>query len=354
MSSIIVDVVAIDAVKPHPNADRLFLAQIKGWQTVINKRDDGSPQFQVGEKVVYIPPDSTVPRPLAERLNVVNYLSEKTDIDGARVLVVKRVRLRGEPSYGFTIRPDNPDWPIGADVKEFYGIGKYMPPIKFQAGDSEAEHPLFHKYTDIENLRNYPAVLMPGEEIVVTEKIHGTSSRIGYVEENLVAGSHGLQRKRPEPEALTGNLYWFPSTLPPVMNLLDELKSRYRAVILYGEIYGSKVQSLNYGKKGVLGYAAFDLSLEGKYVDYAEFKSLCERHAVAMVPELGHGPYSLEFVKTLSRGPTTLPDTHIREGVVVRPIRERIDAKIGRVTLKYLNDDYLLNEKLAKADATDR
>jgi hypothetical protein len=44
---------------------------------------------------------------------------------------------------------------------------------------------------------------------------------------------------------------------------------------------------------------------------------------------------------------------HIREGVVVRPVQERFDPQIGRAILKYLSDDYLLNDKLTAADATD-
>src|SRR6185295_20007373 len=43
MSSVIANVVEIEEVHPHPNADRLFLARVKGWQAVIRKREDGSP-----------------------------------------------------------------------------------------------------------------------------------------------------------------------------------------------------------------------------------------------------------------------------------------------------------------------
>ena len=82
MSSVIVEVVRIEAIRPHTNADKLFLAQIKGWQTVIRKRDDGAPEFQVGDCVVYIPPDSTLPQELAIQLGVESYLSDKTNIAG--------------------------------------------------------------------------------------------------------------------------------------------------------------------------------------------------------------------------------------------------------------------------------
>ncbi len=353
MSSIIVEVVEIENVRPHTNADRLFLAQIKGWQTVIKKLDDGSPQFSPGDRVVYIPPDSTLPRPLAERLGVVSYLSERTNLEGDKELVVRRVRLRGEPSYGFVINLDDPDWPAGTDVREHYDIGKFRPPVKFQAGDSEAPHPLFQRYTDIENLRNFPQVLKDGEEVAVSEKIHGTNSRIGMVEGLLVAGSHGLQRKRPEPEEMATNTYWFPATQKPVISLLEALADRHKVVILYGEVYGSQIQKLHYGQRGKLGFAAFDLYADNRYLDVDEFQQLCDQHGVATVPVLGRGPYSLDFIKGLSQGKTTLPDNHIREGVVVRPVHERLDPRIGRAILKYLSDDYLLNDKLTAADVTD-
>ena len=71
MSSVIANVVEIETVLPHPNADRLFLARIKGWQAVIRKLEDGSPEFAPGERVVFIPPDSTLPREMAERIGVI-------------------------------------------------------------------------------------------------------------------------------------------------------------------------------------------------------------------------------------------------------------------------------------------
>src|SRR5262245_11826028 len=354
MSSVIADVAKIESVEPHPNADRLCLARIKGWQAVIRKHEDGSPEFAPGERVVFIPPDSTLPRQMAERLNVVSYLSERTNVEGERDLVVRQVRLRGEPSFGLVVRPEDPSWPVGTDVREHYGIGKFRPPVKFSAGDSEPNHPLFQRYTDIENLRHFPEVLKPGEEIVVTEKIHGTNGRIGWVEGSLLAGSHGLQRKRPAPEEIATNTYWFPATLEPVRSLLDELRQQgHAAAILYGEIYGSRVQSLHYGRRDGLGFAAFDVLVGEHFLGYDDFAALCQRHGVETVPLLDRGPFALARIAQLSRGQTALPDQHIREGVVVRPAQERFDPQIGRVILKYLSDDYLLNDKLRAADATD-
>lgn len=353
MSSIIVDVVEIESVRPHDNADRLFLTDIRGWQTVITKLDDGSPQFPSGTKVVYIPPDSTVPRELAEQLGVIDYLSERTNIDGGTDLVVKRVRLRGEPSYGFVITPDDPDWPVGTDVREHYGIGKYRPPVQFDAEDAEASHPLFHTYTDIENLRDFPEVFIDGEDVVITEKIHGTNARIGIVEGSLLAGSHRIQRMRPAPDEMTANTYWFPATQEPVIDLLESLRDQHRVAILYGEVYGAHIQKLHYGQHSGLAFAAFDIYVDDRYLDFDEFHALCQHHGVNTVPTVDRVPYSLKRVGETSRGKTMLQDDHIREGVVIRPTTERLDPRIGRVILKYLSDDYLLNSKLAAADTTD-
>ena len=111
MSTIAVEVVTIDALRPHPNADALELATIKGWQLVVRKG-----QHEAGQRVVYFEAGTALPRDVAERFGVKQYLSEKTDISGERVLVVHRVKLRGEPSFGLAVLPDDDSWPAGLDV----------------------------------------------------------------------------------------------------------------------------------------------------------------------------------------------------------------------------------------------
>ena len=73
---------------------------------------------------------------------------------------------------------------------------------------------------------------------------------------------------------------------------------------------------------------------------------VCPRVLVCLLEDhdtSGHGA-------TLS---TTFPPTSRRVLSGSGGQRERYDAKVGRVVFKYLNDDYLLNPKLADADATD-
>lgn len=45
-------------IKPIPNADRIEVAQIDGWEVIISKSDN----FSQGDKVVYIEIDSKMPK----------------------------------------------------------------------------------------------------------------------------------------------------------------------------------------------------------------------------------------------------------------------------------------------------
>jgi RNA ligase (TIGR02306 family) len=334
MSTLIVEVCRIEQVLPHGNADALELAHIKGWQCVVPKE-----RYVAGDLVTYIPIDAVIPQEHSDRWGITKYLSNGR---------VRCARLRGEPSFGVIVDRDDKAWAEGMDVCDWYGITKYVPPVKFGAGDAAPAHPLFIQYTDVENLRNFPGVLTEGEEVVVTEKIHGTNCRLGIIEGELMAGSMAVRRQRPE--TLEASLYWGPMAHEGVAALLRTLGEAHRQVVLFGEVFGSKVQSLHYGQVGTLGFCAFDLLVDGKYLDADRFEAMCADFGVPMVPALYHGPYHLATVKALSEGETTLGAGHIREGVVVRPVKERVDPKIGRVCLKYIGDPYLFAKNVTDSE----
>ena len=222
MSKAIAEVVLIDAIKPHPNADRLEIAVIKGWDTVVQKDT-----LKVGQKVVYIPYDTIIPPELAHgptdtppgRLNVAKYCAVlPKDEQGNRSIGyrVRAARLRQYQSYGIIMpldqsKGDDESWPVGTDVSQHYGITKWVPPEPSEDGDAEKDHPRFHVYTEIERIQNYPGVIKDGEEVVFTEKIHGKCNRLGLVlaDKNPngnpmeppegvwtpMAGSHEVRRK---------------------------------------------------------------------------------------------------------------------------------------------------------------
>lgn len=345
MSTVKVEVVQIEQVRVHPNADSLELATVKGWQMVVRKGQHSS-----GEKIVYFEQGTTLPRAVADRFGVTQYLSEKGNIDGERVLVVHRVKLRGEPSFGLAVQPDDPTWDVGQEVSEHYGATKFMPPIKTMAGDVETNDPRFPPYTDVENMRSYPQIFVDGEQVEATEKVHGTNSRIGFVAEEdgtatWMAGSRALRRKRPEGNAFATNTYWFPWSLPDVQALMLALaEAGHRQALLYGEVHGRGVQSYDYGAKG-LAYRAFDLMIDGQYVDRDVFAAWCAQFAIPTVPIIYRGSFTLAAIRAASDGDSLVGGAHGREGVVVRPLTERNDPAVGRVILKYVGDVYLFGQK---------
>jgi RNA ligase (TIGR02306 family) len=341
MSTLIIPVATIEKLTPHTNADSLELGQILGWQMVVRKGE-----YHEGDAVVYFPIDTVLPQELSDKYGVTKYLSKGR---------IRCARLRGEPSFGLAVKPEKDEWEVGQDVTEYYialGVKKYDPPVRVTAGDAEPAHPLFVTYTEIENMRNFPDIFQEGEMVVLTEKVHGINSRVGIIEGVLMAGSKGVRRKRPADDKFEANLYWYPLSLSPVRNMLEDLTTKHRQVVLFGEIYGSKIQSLDYGHKGSMGYRAFDLLVDGHYLSWPDFTLICAQYSVDTVPIVASAPFNLDTIKKHSEGDTLLMDDnpHIREGLVVKPFQERRDAKTGRVVLKYVSDQYLFGKQTDYTD----
>ena len=365
-SSLIVEVCEVKEVRNHKGADRLDLCVVKGWQVVT-----GRDQYKVGDVVIFIPPDTLVPSELADKLNIRNYLGGK---DKNRV---KTVRLRGEMSFGLAINvPEDKDWEVGYNCASDMNIKKYDPPLRATAGDAAPEDALFTKYTDIENIRNFPDVFKEGEPVIATEKVDGSSGRNGISFSILEdgskiyewkAGSHKIKRKRPADEDISNNIYWYPHSLKPVREMVEHMHKTIpgnNEVILYGEIYGrvrGGHKSLHYGKPNSLNFVAFDIKLNGNYISWNHLEKMCGHFNVPHVPVVAEFNFSLEKAKFFSTGESLLAkqngmkEPHMREGIVIKPITERRDPAFGRVVVKFLNDDYIIlkNKAYDKGEVVD-
>lgn len=358
MSTLIVDVCAVEEIAEHPNADRIERVRVKNWWCIASKG-----QYKVGDKVLYVPPDAILSHDLAQRWNIAKYCSQVNN--GINELVSFRVRacrFRGVSSFGTIQDLDDPNWTIGTNLQEHYGVVKYDPPIKDSEGDVATPLPTFHAYTSIEALGNFPAVLHDGEEVVVTEKLHGTNSRVGLVRDSdeweLTAGSHSTRRKETD---VKGNIskYWIPIFIrqdldptPMVRLLFDVLNNEFaqNSVIVFGEIFGFGIQDMHYGKSGK-SYRIFDIAVDGNYLDFdkmANYVGSYSELGLELVPILYRGPYSLPKMDELVDGPTTICKPEEikepfkgREGIVIKPVIERFDPVMGgRAILKYVSADY--------------
>ncbi len=352
----------ITEVQPHPNADRLEVAIIGGWTIVVQKET-----FKKDDLVVFIPPDSILPERLHEHLGITKYCGElPKDNDGVRPTSrrIKAARIRGTASYGTIMSLNNyidyisckRNFPIDVsttqqilqqlcienyDVTTQLDITKWNSPVKTTQGDMERDNHFFHKYTKIVNWRDYGEKLVEGEEVVISSKIHGTSNRLGLIEGKLMAGSHNTRRK--------SGLYWAPFEWYPQIE--DWLNNSYESqpIIIFGEIFGSGIQDMRYGmENGKKDFRAFDISVNGKYLDWKEFENICNFYKIPIVPVLYRGPYSREIVEKYTTGPAAVcnpPDIKEkfkgREGCVIKPVKERQDEHIGRIILKSISVDYL-------------
>jgi len=348
MSSLVVEVCKVKEVEHHPNADRLDVAKIKGWECIV-----GRDEYEAGDLVIFVPPDSILPQDVIDRWKV-SYLKSKI----GRVGVVK---LRGVYSYGLVL--DNKDGhPRGTDVADTYGITKWEPPSERKGDGSQhgrKANPAFRKYTKIEHYRNYDDVLEHGEQVIISEKIHGTNFRAGWVTKQVgpvtrfirnllgkgpayefVVGSHNVQIGDPNQKTYFGkNIYHIVATQMGLRKLP-------KGYIVFGEIFGSGIQDMTYGRDA-LDVRFFDVWHEQtQYLDYEDASDFMEEHGLEMVPVLMEGPWGTDLLDVLPfRKTSALDDDTIIEGVVVKPRHERIDPLLGRVVLKIINPSYLVRKK---------
>ena len=346
MSSVKVEVVKVDSIETHPNADRLDIACIKGWRCVVGK---GS--FAAGDLAIYFPIDSVLPAALEAQL----FKDSKIKLSNHRIRTVK---IRGVISQGLLIAREAQR--EGSDLTEELGVTKYEPPIS-RSPRSNAEavkrretNPSFHKYTDIENYKNHPGLFAPGELVYVLEKIHGSNFRAGWVRKHpknwfhavflswgfvntheFLYGSHNVQLSQ------NGklNIYW---------EMVTKYKLREsipKDTIVYGEVYGDGVQKgYTYDcMPGERKLVIFDVQQNGWYFNHDRVRAFCGVIDLPVVPgDYNSLPVAFNPERILSNVDSI---SHLgwkpREGVVIKPVKETL-CYLGRKILKWKSDEFLL------------
>lgn len=339
MSEFHVEVVRVPALKKHPNADSLSLADVNGYPVIVRTED-----WKEGDKAVYVPVDAICP------------------IDQPRFSFlgshprIKAKRLRGIFSMGLLV-PADEGWEVGQNVQTELGIikydtdpeseyatkiGRFIGPRPFN--DVENEHgpdAFCPKYTDIEGLRKYRDVLVEGESVVLTEKIHGANARFIYTEGRLWVASRNYFKRKSDL-----SMWW---QIAERYELESKL-SKFPGLAIYGEVFGN-VQDLKYDTEldfrmfDAFGRYWTDLGVD-TYFDWEGVVSMAGKLGLKTVPVLYEGPWTPGTLIPYAEGPSTIAK-HVREGFVVRPVHERYDHKVGRVILKMIGEGYLLRKEAA-------
>lgn len=355
MSTFAVKIEKIVKVEKHPNADRLDLIQINDWQCVTGKGN-----FKEGDLCLYLPIDSVLPVHVETKLFSPD---SKVKLHNSRI---KTIKLRGAISQGMAVKPEELGityYKEGHDFTSRLCITQYQPVVKGQQltkgkSTKKASNPHFRKYTGIENAKNYPNVFTAEDEVVVTEKLHGSNFRGGWVpfysysfwqkikamfgltpKYEYVYGSHNVQLQS---KWVYSGYYKY--NIYSAMAEKYDLKSLPDGYVVYGEIIGPSVQKgYHYGMFGdEIDLVVFDVMYNGVYLDYKEAKDFCASYFLQYVPILYVGPFNKEKILELRNGDSVYsPSQKIREGVVVKPTKESVCYN-GRKILKYVSEAYLL------------
>ena len=379
-------------IEEHPGADKIELARVGDYVSIVPKGT-----YQDGDLAVYIPEAALVPEWVLQRLGL--WKNDKGMLAGKLGNRVKAIKLRGVVSQGLIFpvefRPDcyctNTDSSIpnkeeikdiycvtreeggagymvseGADAMDFLGITKYEPPIPSSMSGEVFNTLGKTLHYDIENLKKHPDIIEEGEEVSITEKLHGTWCCMGYHPEaeetaGRIITSKGLSAKGLAfklNEQNENNLYvqmYRKLTNGIGQDIMErfcrlELHHDKEPFYILGEVYGKGVQDLSYVDDNDKHFRVFDIYVgkpsQGHYLSADEVKNICKELDIDTVPVLYSGAYSKEMVHDLTNGKETVSgkELHMREGVVIRLVNERRNDDIGRVILKSVSDAYLLRK----------
>lgn len=322
----VMKVVHVEAVA---NSNNLDLVIVAGWPCVTTRG-----RYKVGDLVTYISSDSLVPDQLLAELGLTGKLG------GSRKNRVKPVKLRGQVSIGI-LAPVPEGAKEGDFVAEQLGIIKYEQevPAHFR-GVQKVHPPGWFKY-EVDNIRSCSYWLEDGEEVVITEKCHGSNWQAC-----LVNGEFSVSSKNCTLLEDDSNFYWKLARKYDIERKLRELADRHpewTSIWLVGEGYPCQ-KGFDYGatEPSVL---LFDIRLNNHYIDYDQFIQLSTELDMSTVPLLYRGPYSQEILSQYTDGLEMISgkNVSIREGCVVKPIKERrYGSRHGdRVILKSVSNAYL-------------
>lgn len=283
-----VKVIRIVEVMPHTNADSLGIVLIGGYQVVVKLTD-----FRVGDLGVYIQPDSVVPEDPEFA-----FLWEGRGFDPGYVpLKYRRItvrKFRKEWSEGlllplatFYSEEERVGLGIeeGDDISEDLNIVHYEPPepaertsvnqrrtrpkslkgwlffilewLGFRPNGStggvnsrgpEYGRPVY----DVEALKNHMGVLQDGEEVVVTEKIHGSNARYTFDDGVMYVGSRTLWKSE------TANCVWRSAVQQNPR--IEAWCREHPGHTLYGEVVPTQGDKFTYGcQPGQVKFFLFDI-----------------------------------------------------------------------------------------------
>ena len=345
----------IDEIKAHPNADKLDIAVIDGWQLVTAK-DNG---FKAGEIVVYLEIDSWVPTEVAPFLSKGKEPREYNGVKGERL---RSIKLRGELSQGL-ILPLSIIWQVGTgvvmdsvakqqvlntaegtDVSEHLGIQKWERPMNPQlAGQAKGYFPSFLRKTNQERIQNQFKRMQPEhfvDEYEVTLKLDGSSMTVYYNEGVCGVCSRNLELKMVDEDGRLTNTENAFIKKALELGLKEKLERWGKNVAIQGELWGSGING-NWEGISHHEFSVFDIF----DIDSQTYMNSNKRELACFVLDLNHTPV-IEFTSLekftsvqdfLQYAERPSINNKVAEGVVFKSLTN------PEYSFKVVSNSYLLN-----------
>lgn len=292
----------IEKLTPIDGADRIELAHVLGWQSVVRRGE-----FHVGDKVVYLEIDSWVPSSVASFLDT----PTTKEYNGVRGNKLRTVRLRGALSQGL-ILPIG-DYlsvlahDVGDDVTELLGIQKWEPPLDLGNSGVIGSWDYRVPKTDQERCQNLDPEFWKGNRdeftYEVTEKCDGQSITLMYdgaLQERIKVFSRNNEISV-EP--------WMQDLLQPFRGYLQDHPTH----VFQCELIGPKIQGNPYKltRRQLLTYDVFDVSTN-QYMTPSSVLGLCQINGIPHVPvifESALRPESSNEALWVAEGESLIRDT---------------------------------------------
>lgn len=258
----------ISSVRNHPNADRLDLVEIDGWQCVA-----GRGEFKQGDLCVYFEIDAYLPNhDIFDGLRKSCLRSHPELGEGLRI---KTVKLRGELSQGLAY-PLNKLKPLGIDyseenvhfalrsipesgpidITEFLGVKKYEAPVRntgnVVCGNARSTFPTFVPKTDQERIQNLFGKLSNryrSDSWEVTLKLDGSSMTCYAFGENAEGEFYegnrfGVCSRNMDIKLDSENSDFVRTALASNLDtlLVDYCTAKQMSLAIQGELMGPRIQ----------------------------------------------------------------------------------------------------------------
>ncbi len=399
MSTFRVDVVKLGPLEKHPNADSLSITKVFDFPVICRTED-----WKEGDLAAYVPVDAVVPvtpdfefihggagdirhrRIKAKRLRGIFSMGflhpcpcgfGVTD-DVQEVLGIIKYEPPPPKAYsgGGQQAPEVPGFPRYTDIENILRYNTILQPgelvvatekihgANFRCGWINGDfHVGSHSCFRRDSAEGFSCKRCQGTGTIVEDVYDVDDNKLV----NTIAftcdrclGEGRIKDFHDSGQSL--NLWW---RAVEQYNLKEKL-SVVPGHLLFGEVYGA-VQDLQYGvEPGEIKFAAFDVFraltpddvpevihvnnspelMQWGYRDFYSMTNFLAELEIPGAPVLYEGPFDMDTIKEISIGNETVSGKgcHMREGVVVRPVKERDVYHFGRAILKVINPEYLLRK----------